>query len=95
MVVWLGIIFIALTIIMIITAFWGPRKWLAISGASAFLLGVTMGMLQGADLASLVTGICLGIVLVIFIVSSGFSVRKYQQEGWQTLRAFFHGRKGE
>jgi hypothetical protein len=68
-----------LFIISIITAYYGPKKWLIISAITSFMSGLFMGMLKGINLEGLLMGLFFGLLFMVLIVSSGIWVRY----GWR------------
>ncbi len=78
----LRLIAMILMFVSIATSIYGPRSWLKISAASAFLFGVTAGLAGPGDTDDrILTGLCLGLFWLLFVVGGGLLVRRYRMKG--------------
>ena len=89
----LAMVMLGLFLVVSVGAYFGPKRWLYVATASAFLLGLSMAMLQGYALNNLITGICLGAFLVPFTYISGLATRRAHKHGMQVLRKYKLGPK--
>ncbi len=80
------IFFVILVFVSIITAYWGPRKWLLVSAISSFLMCVLMNLTEGYALNKLLNGIFWGIIFMIWSIITGISVRFWKEKGRAKIR---------
>jgi hypothetical protein len=84
----LGLIVLVLAVMVPGGAVYGPKTWLKAAGVGAFVLGLSIGLLRGFTADSLATGVCLGVVFVLFFLSTGLSVRRGKRQGAKVLQSF-------
>jgi hypothetical protein len=72
---------VVLLIISQITAYWGPKKLLIISGVCSFLFGMCVGLTQGFRIENIISGLFIAILFTLLDVLSGLIGRFWKKRG--------------
>ena len=72
----LGLVTISCLIITTISIYLGTKRWIKISGVSAFLVGLTSSLALQPDLNGFWRGVLFGTIFSIFAIWSAWNSRK-------------------
>ena len=85
MIWYMPLLIFGLGIISQITAYWGPKKLLIISGGCSFLLGICMSLLKSFSYENFIFGLFLGILLSVVDVFFGLYTRYWRMRGKKSI----------
>lgn len=75
------VIVVILIVVSIIAAYFGPKRYLILSGISSLLAVLIYFSIDGLNLSNFVLGLIIGVPLTASLIISGWIVRKRRQGG--------------